>query len=458
MTARAGVNRQRLWLAAGILLIGALSIFCVACRAAHQAKTVQSNGSRADTLDQFAWQKFAKLVDTQSGSLDTAWNSWVTPCQAGLWRLCDSQPQDPCGKQAQLRHSHVSQGRLLPLDIRSATIPTQVLIDYLGAQQERHGTIVINNFAKVPELATVLFDPGVEAGITQGNLGCGKALSTYITGLQGVTGAARRIPAGTFAAGSTAVKLIWEVFPDDSDVYVYDPSVDLAGSGNSLPIVQSWSSSFHLSLQNQGPCTENFPPYGSKQDVPLSCFYWKEIPRTNGFDCSQLSDFSKAYCAEGGKSLIAVLVGVHVTTLRDNNPNWTWMTFYWRKDTNAQPGWMAPWSHFWMMSTDTLHTDSASAPHSYAYSPYMEGWHKNGTHQNCLNCHTFAVYPMNDDKRNDGIDYGSQEPFPASVVNAYFANSIQTGFFWTIADNQDTQLQKTRTEFVNAVMSQLNVR
>lgn len=446
---------------AGILLIGALPILFVASRATHESKALQSQNRSPDSLDQFAWHRFAKLVDTQSGSLNASWDSWVTPCRAGLWRLCSDQAQDPCGTKANLRPTLASQQKLLPLDVRAATIPAQVLIDYLGSEQQRHGTIVVDSFAEAPELATVLFDPGVATGIGNGNLGCDGALAKLVSGMQGVVGTARRIQASAFATGATAVKLIWEVVRDDSDVYVYDPTIDQADADNQLPFTGNWHSSLHVSLKNQGSCKEKFPSYGSKQDVPLGCFDWQEIPtKSTGFDCSQLSDFSEAYCEAGGKkSLIAVLVGVHVMTLRDNNPNWTWMTFYWRKDTNGQPGWMAPWSHFWMMSTDMLRTDHASAPHSYAYSPYMEGQFQNGTHQNCLNCHTFAVYPMTAEKQTSGIKYGSQEGFPSDrEVNDYFTASIQTGLFWTIADNQNTQLQQARANFVKAVIASLGTR
>lgn len=403
--------------------------------------------AQQDPEDGFAWDEFAALVHPSSarqykGSEPPVWVSWYNKCEAGLTDAC--RPSSPDGKSDE------------PADRSAAEIPRQLLADFnrIGTDAER--VRFVDDFEQSSQLDSVLFNPVAADSIRRSDLGRANSLDLAIRelDLQNLSGADRRLPAGTFALGSEVVKLIWEIIPANGreQLRLYDPMSPqiLEGSLQLLPTV-SWLARYKIDTRSDIPCPESahVPPYGSPtmtQTLPINCFYWFPIHATpTDKSCSHLSpDIETLWCSPAlkGREFLVFLVGFHVMKLTPGSPDWIWSTYYWTRETNEKESghdWNAPWNHFHQVTTTAIRENAGD--HAICYNPYLEGHQTNGLKANCLSCHSFAAYAADTEKDDTGTKHGGEYPYPKAKrlhdEQNYFRGAVQTSFIWSISTSQN---------------------
>jgi hypothetical protein len=440
----------------GIILVSSLLYF-----ARVKPSTSVAAMSVSDPEDQAAWAEFVSLVhplaDGAPVSTPPSWETWKGKCAAGLIGACLNQP--------------TSIKSDMGVDAATAEIPRQVLADFGAAKEKKRKSEVVKRFAKAPQLGSVLFDEAAVTAIGRGSFGKADALKAAIAQLDGekATGADRHLPTGSFDPGSEVIKLVWEVVSADSpELTVYNPSKPaIEQNGLQLYPLQAWPTFYSIDPDTQKPCNKVLPPYGdqhNKQTISINCFYWFDIRGGDG--CKGLSiDVAKLWCTPAFKQEVfySILVGFHVMKLTPKYPNWTWMTFYWTRDTNdaENPGklkWSPPWNRFHLESTAAIR-EQATGHHRICYNPYLEGTFDRGLTANCLSCHSFAAYAPDVSKLSDGTEDGEKYPYPlaqrASDEQKYFQGAVQTSFIWSISTTQNPQTAGLLTVFENAVEEEL---
>lgn len=390
--------------------------------------------------DRFAWDEFASLVHPSCVGKPVdgehpEWLSWYNKCDAGLAAACEDPPR---------KHS------TLPVDEFAAEIPRQLMSDFNKIGKGEQQNKFLRDFSHAPQLDSVLFNPVATDSIRRSDLGRASSLDLVVQQLdmQNVSGADRRLPAGSFAFGSEIVKLIWEIMPDNGKeaLPLYDSS-NPPVLADSLQLLkqEEWHTRYKIDPDRDKLCPEVLPPYDPDHApvVPIKCFYAFRI-RTDK-SCPDLSqDIQLVWCraAVKEKNFLVFLVGFHVMKLTPGNPDWIWSTYYWTRETNKTEsghGWNAPWNHFHQATTTAIRENAGD--HAISYNPYLEGPQTNGLKANCLSCHSFAAYAGNVDKVDPGTTYGEEYPYPKANrlldEHAYFRGAVQTGFVWSISTSQN---------------------
>jgi hypothetical protein len=431
------------WISAAGLVLAIFAVFLCEYRpatvnASDQTKPLLSDAEKAKDAgplspeDNFAWDEFAALVHPTDapGTRPPEWLAWYTKCEAGLSDTCENPVQVP---------------QKIPADQAAAEFPRQLIGD--------------PKIISEGVFDSVLYNPVAADSMRRSNLGTASSLDLVIQQLdmQNLSGADRRMPAGTFALGSEIVKLIWEVITDDKEdtLSLYDPVNPPVNSDSPrlLPM-SAWKTNYTLARDKTGridrttPCVEPLTPYGTEdvpQTVPINCFYSFTVQKGS---CPHFShDVQLALsCGPGMKaSFLVFLVGFHVMKLTPGNPDWVWSTYYWTRETNdnekgkKRTGWNAPWNHFHQMTTTAIRENAGD--HAVCYNPYLEGQDTNGLKANCLSCHSFAAYATNTQKVVSGTANGKKYPYPRATrlqdEQEYFRGAVQTSFVWSISTSQN---------------------
>ncbi|HEV2963195.1 MAG TPA: hypothetical protein VG649_15295 [Candidatus Angelobacter sp.] len=394
--------------------------------------------------DRFAWEEFASLVHPGAKGQEPEWVSWYNKCDAGLASDCPPPSDAPL-----TGNSHH-----LPAHQSAAELPHQLISDFNGLKSGRQE--FIQKFSHAPQLDSVLFNPVAADSIRRSNLGRQGSLTLAIQQLdmQKLSGADRRLPAGTFAFGSEIVKLIWEIIPDNGNIALplYDPGhPPVLADSLQLEEQNGWSTYYKIKSDDQS-CPTVLLPYDSKQPttVPIGCFYWFAIPAQA--TCPDFSaDIRLVWCraSVNAKNFLVFLVGFHVMKLTPGSPDWIWSTYYWTRDTNeteSGKSWNAPWNHFHQVTTTAIRENAGD--HAICYNPYLEGHETNGLKANCLSCHSFAAYSPNANKVDDGITLGRKYPYPAATRSRdeqeYFRDAVQTSFVWSISTSQNNSTSQRK--------------
>ena len=395
----------------------------------------------ADAEDRSAFLLFATLTHATSDKTETPapdWETWSTKADVGL-------PDDGAG----IKSSDSHHAGLIAMEF-----PTQVVSSFAqksSANFPEKGWErgFIENYAQAPQLASVLFNPKATKSVVNNMLYSAQTFQNLIGGLnhQMLFGADRHLPDGSFAEGSIALKLIWEIVPkqgkrllrfyDAAHPYYFDSTKQL------LQYPSNWKTEYVLDVDRP---TESCPlqlpsddPDKPAQLIPIKCLYAIPIAKGDTQALKELSGDSLELLGGPGEinfgDVYAVLVGVHIMRLTPERPQWEWMTFYWTNTDNGQ-GWNSPWRFFNMMSTDSLRDESYKG-HQYCYSPYLEGY-KDGVNANCLNCHRLAAYGQQDQLAK-ALNLAHDDPTPdqrRAVEEDYFTNAVQTGFVWSLSTSQ----------------------
>lgn len=431
------------------------------------AETEKGNTSTItayDAEDRSALQLFGKLTHATSkgpASMNPEWNSWKTKCEVGLKSSCDNPTIHD--------RAHT--------DFFSMEYPSQVigLFEHAGHNFNEQN-LILASYARTPQLASVLFNRYAADSIQDHHLGEKAKLDLEVAKLDHPMklGATRALPENTFddrkGKESIIVKLIWELVPNDSStpLRVYDHLMQPADPITyKLPPVANWSPNTQIDFNENHSCPEALT--STDNLIPIQCLYTFPIHKGDSQAIQQLSaEFRNVVTGMPAlvkaQDVYAVLMGVHIMRKTRQNPNWEWMTFYWTRDNNGQSGWKNPWRHFEVVSTNQLREElsASQANHRNCYNPYLEGQlEPNGTHTNCLSCHSFAAYEKsNPGKVGTGTDsaHGLKE-FTAGqrggLESQYFVNSIQTGFVWSISTNQNQDNSKQRGRFFEALETYL---
>lgn len=154
-----------------------------------------------DAEDRFTWDEFKSLAHPSiQGQPKTnagpEWLKWKDKCAAGLSNSCQSSSSP--------RDSTVG------IDAASAEFPRQILLDFANSRSNHQDTAFAQAYAKMPQLASVLFNPEAAASIRRSNLGQRSTLDLAVEQLDAgkLTGHDRRLAEGTFEIGSEIVKLV----------------------------------------------------------------------------------------------------------------------------------------------------------------------------------------------------------------------------------------------------------
>jgi hypothetical protein len=135
-----------------------------------------------------------------------------------------------------------------------------------------------------------------------------------------------------------------------------------------------------------------------------------------------------------------VLVAMHVATKEIGN--WTWQTFWWTPDPQADPlsrdqpaTVLGPFKNFAMQQAYymTVPSGPTQGQNQVTFNPYLEtAFTDSGTVSNCMSCHSTATWP------------GPTGPYPAFYGNvnmgdpAIFANQLKLDFLWSIQAGAST--------------------
>jgi hypothetical protein len=432
---------------AGAVVVGGIFSFLYASH--HWKPPSPHAGMFGDPQYQVAWDEFADLVHpvlegTLANGVAPEWEKWNGKCDAGL--------KGDCANNGKTRRNKFGAAA------GAAEIPRQVLAEFGEAEKRNRQNPIVEQYAQAPELGSVLFDPSATASIQSANLGDAKSLNAIISQLNGVSGADRHLPEGTFIAGSEAIKLIWEIIPVSKPVYVYDPD-NIQDEGGKLFPVAGWKTKYLINPNTKLGCDPVLPgdnSTGKTETVSINCFYWFQISAND--PCDELRpEVSMAWCQLGMKNEVfnVVLVGFHVMKLLPEYHDWIWMTYYWDRKTNEAENtgavkWKAPWNRYHVETTTAIR-ENATGDHQTCFSPYLEGTKENGTKANCLSCHSFSAYEPNVSKVEDGSAYGQKYPYDlqlrAQDEKTFFAASVQTGFVWSISTTQDSHTSELLKKF-----------
>lgn len=418
---------------------------------------------KLQTQDEKAWCEFRILVHATKpfakGKPAPEWNNWASKVDVGIGAPCIGKNQDP-------------KKPLLSVDLRSMEYPNQTLIsiqsDLIGGKFRTFG-LLVDDFVKAPQLASVLFDPVAKTAVRNLNLCSSAKLDARVDWLNqhpSIVGINRALPPKTFTTGSRAIKLIWEVVKSTGQsgrpqtAYLYSSANVPHQSGESeIPPVKNWSPVNLDTTHPEEPCSEPLNP--ASRSIPVSClFYYYVDPKAADVD-EEISELTADGANVIGPPLTGsyiILVGVHLMKLEPGNPSWVWSTYFWSPPSNNQNGWMPPWNHFQMMTVTKLRDDSKYPGQSQniCFSPYLEGTGTNGLEANCLNCHSFAAYSPRGSRSSAVEQYGQKYPFQESAIDDaernYFVGAVQTSFMWSIGESQDThRLDGARQALNNAL-------
>jgi hypothetical protein len=460
------------WIASAVILIAMLATVRQGHRAmAKMRAEVGPGGSSVEPLfddgpgvsqapeDKFAWEEFAALVhpdETKPGN-PPVWSTWFDKCNAGLIAACPAPAKAGTGKPAAEKPSKEEPAEHKSSSLESAVeIPKQLLSDFDKIGQAEQQDQFVQHFSHAAQLNAVLFNPVAADSIRRSALGRASSLDLAIEQLdaQNLSGADRRLPAGTFLFGSEIVKLIWEIIPDNSDkarlsdkaLPIYDPSnPPVLEAHLQLAPQDSWTPRlYRINWEPNGTCPDELPAFSQNKPVSVNCFYSFQIHTKRG-SCAELGiDLQRTWCEAsdmGEKTFRIFLMGFHVMKLTPGNPDWIWSTYYWTRDTNEKESgklWKAPWNHFHQMTTTAIRENAGD--HAICYNPYLEGIEANGLKDNCLSCHSFAAYAPNVAKAPAGTANGAKYPYPKETRLQdeldYFRGAVQTSFVWSISTSQ----------------------
>jgi hypothetical protein len=129
----------------------------------------------------------------------------------------------------------------------------------------------------------------------------------------------------------------------------------------------------------------------------------------------------------------AILVGMHVTTKEIDD--WTWQTFWWTPDHNANPlsrdqtkEVVGIWKNFAMSPAYYMVEPPASknpGQDLVGYNPYLElDLAPIGQRSNCMSCHRAATWP--------GLSYNGHFNGAINPAGPEFANQLKLDFLWSI--------------------------
>ncbi len=129
----------------------------------------------------------------------------------------------------------------------------------------------------------------------------------------------------------------------------------------------------------------------------------------------------------------AVLIGMHVTTKEIDD--WTWQTFWWTPDPNANPlsrdqtkEVEGIWKQFAMSPAYYMVEPPASKSPGQdlvGYNPYLElDLAPIGQRSNCMSCHRAATWP--------GLSYNGHFNGSVNPAGPEFANQLKLDFLWSI--------------------------
>jgi hypothetical protein len=414
----------------------------------------------ADAEDRSAFLLFATLTHATSDKADTPtpdWDAWSTKADVGL-------PDDGAG----IKSSDSQHAGLIAMEF-----PTQIVSSFVqkssaefSEKGREHG--LIENYAQAPQLASVLFNPQAAKSVVNNMLYSAPTFQNLIVALnhQMLFGADRHLPGGSFAEGSIAIKLIWEIVPKQHKrlLRFYDPAHPyyFDSTQQQLQYPLGWKTKYVLDVDHPTePCPlqlQSDDPDKPAQLIPIKCLYAIPIAKGDTQALKELSGDSLELLGGAEEvnygDVYAVLVGVHIMRLTRERPQWEWMTFYWTNTDNGQ-GWKSPWRFFNMMSTDALR-DEAYKGHQYCYSPYLEGY-KDGVNANCLNCHRLAAYGQ-ENLLAKALDLAKGDPTPdqrRALEEDYFTNAVQTGFIWSLSTSQPGPETEAHKRFARELMQVL---
>lgn len=402
----------------------------------------QSSSSPDDGETQKAWDVFASLTHPDQPRVqDPAWSNWKGKCSVGFTSDCDNTPSP-------------KKTPTLPSHLTAMEFPSQIV---RAISDESDPNNNLGNFARAPQLASILFDTPAQQSIESNKWGSGPTLNALMQ-LPAPRGGIRQLPLDNIEDRATIVKLIFGIVPMDrmTKVPVFEDIPLNHATPSRLWPPASWRTKYLIQENSEAQkCPDNLPDdQGGMNSVPVTCFPFSRVRAGDTSAINQLTRdsqnlaFGQAVNANR-HDVYVVLLGVHIMQFSKKTLQWSWMTFYWMKDTNGKTGWSAPWNHYHMMST-TQPRATAQAEHKYCANPYLEGWASvDGLQANCLDCHRFAAYaPSGSSSTADpiqtGLLCGSLSP-PQKVCTdeVYFQNAIQTGSIWSIATNQLAAVSST---------------
>jgi hypothetical protein len=406
------------------------------------ALSARTPPQQAQTLDERAWSLFAQLTDaavaSPSANRFPQWEAWSTKCGLGLDRDEDCKKVNPGDGDPET----ASRRNLLS----SLDFPAQLVPELVSLKDEKFDE-VFADFARHPQFASALFNPEARDTIEAKLLAKKWKLDLMVSylNLRGVHGADRQIASSTFPPNSMIVKTIWQVVPFDGNkpLLIYDsfaPPKTVLGNPNQMKNPVFWDSKVSIDPDLGKEC----PSPAAGNTLPIKCFYHYEIQPNDKEAFRVLNSEMQTVITTYNGHAFAVLMGVHIMRLSETTHDWEWMTFFWSREENNQPGWLNPWRHYGMKSTSAIREDiQEDDPHRYCFNYYLEAAEQNGLKSNCASCHSFAAYSQEGSKLSDGTAYGLQYPYPADTRTVdelkYFdQKTVGTGLVWSIADGQDT--------------------
>jgi hypothetical protein len=428
-------------------------------------EAVAAPSTSVQTNDQnCAWQFFATIINvTDKTAPDPEWTKWSDKCGAGLTNTNNICPAPP--------ESLSQDTSINKADRLAMRIPVQVELAAEAASIDKTSV-------SAPQLASVLFNPAAKQYIQSNGLGIGQNLDRVLSSFDpsATSWKARQLPPpspGDTKNHPVALKLIWEIVYDDKPLlHVYDAATGLQSAyiDNSPGVTAKllgatgWPAyKLDDALTTCNPTSPPEPDFSEKEAPPVSpsCFYSIRIDLNRPEILRQLTG-DKQQVINGPnferRPARAILVGFHAMELTEEHPLWTWMTFYWTRQTNGHPDWLAKWQHFQVKTTTTDGTDESTIHSSGpVFNPYLEGQTaRYGMNTNCLSCHNLAAYtPGNTAINLTRANLYTHQPDPRdaslAVVESkayssqYFNNALRTSFLWSIATNQLSPLQPQPT-------------
>jgi hypothetical protein len=189
---------------------------------------------------------------------------------------------------------------------------------------------------------------------------------------------------------SMALKLVWLLIPsDDTKPCAELPVWDNQPSDPKQPSndARLWPRSVQIRISPRQECR------GNEDTVDLDRFYYRK-----------LDDLSQVRTGGAGRaSGYQILVGMHMIT--KEIPNWVWSTFWWHDSALSGDSIFAAdrkgihfnksvWRNYLMdFSVDMDRPWQPDASPRAAYNPYIEAKFPDGTHSNCMTCHSRASWP-----------------------------------------------------------------
>jgi hypothetical protein len=382
----------------------------------HQSSSFPSNDLLIYShgqLKSYATEVFTRLTQQRPAP---AWEDqfvWQDQCDLNLMTNCEKVSEHKGAANAQFHLLH---------SLSSSPQETEVLPSKQSAESQ----------PLFPEvLQSIYYNASAAKTITEHHLSNQGALDALLKQLVDahVKLADQTIP--DFGRDAMIIKTVWETVdaggPDTSATLAVDDITQRVTSPTHPPALQNlinWPIQITVDATHPDtPCSINL----QTKTYTLGCFHYRTITTQQLRAIRKqpgAQDIVQGFCSE---RCYLILVGVHIMTKA--TPNWVWMTFRWTNESQK-----ASVRDKW----DFFDGDATVNNQDLLANPYLEGPNGFGMKTNCMECHRHAVYNPACGSSVSGISGKPPNPPNSNLQEpaAYFQNSLQTHFLWTIALNQ----------------------